>query len=106
MPFSLKYLSISHSRSSPSLLPLHRHPPARSGDVHRINAHAFGDTRFQPLIEWIDTPGRGDTRGASYDEKFLWLPGPGWVVETLMFVFWGGAYRKIDADVNHIEYTL
>jgi len=44
---------------------------SHTGDVHRINAHAFGDTRFQPLIEWIDTPGRGDTRGASYDEK-LW----------------------------------
>lgn len=44
---------------------------SHTSEIHRIQAHAFGDNRLQPLIEWIDTPGRGDTRGESYDSK-LW----------------------------------
>lgn len=39
-------------------------------EVQQVPAHAFADA-CQPLIEWIDTPGRGDTRGKDHDAK-LW----------------------------------
>lgn len=39
-------------------------------EVQQVPAHAFADA-CQPLIEWIDTPGRGDTRGKNHDAK-LW----------------------------------
>ena len=71
-----------------------------TGEIHRIQAHAFGDNRLQPLIEWIDTPGRGDTRGESYDSK---LRGDaGWDVlggcdvgPVLITTLWGMKIERI-----------
>ncbi|CAK9032109.1 unnamed protein product [Durusdinium trenchii] len=44
---------------------------SNTSDVHAVQAHAFDDKLLQPKIEWIDTPGRGDTRGAEHDTR-LW----------------------------------
>ncbi|CAE7247668.1 unnamed protein product, partial [Symbiodinium sp. CCMP2592] len=43
---------------------------SHTADVITVLGHAFGDDT-QPFIEWIDTPGRGDTNGPARDDE-LW----------------------------------
>ncbi|CAE7665610.1 unnamed protein product, partial [Symbiodinium sp. CCMP2456] len=40
-------------------------------EVIRVSGRAFGDGKILPEVEWIDTPGRGDTRGQGTDDD-LW----------------------------------
>lgn len=43
---------------------------SNTSEVVRVTGNAFSDQNL-PLMEWIDTPGRGDTRGESKDAE-LW----------------------------------
>ena len=43
---------------------------SHTSKVVRVSARAFNDQKL-PLIEWLDTPGRGDTRGKTMDTE-LW----------------------------------
>ena len=44
---------------------------SNTSQVNPVEAHPLGDSHTQPAITWIDTPGRGDTRGQKRDEE-LW----------------------------------
>eukprot|EP00438_Fugacium_kawagutii_P026147 Skav216373 [mRNA] locus=scaffold2537:44801:45502:- [translate_table: standard] len=39
--------------------------------VQEVIAHPFNDQKMWPMIKWVDTPGRGDTKGDSED-KAMW----------------------------------
>ena len=43
---------------------------SHTSHVVRVSSRAFKDEKL-PLIEWLDTPGRGDTRGEAKDQE-LW----------------------------------
>ena len=43
---------------------------SHTSHVVRVSSRAFKDEKL-PLIEWLDTPGRGDTRGEAKDKE-LW----------------------------------
>ena len=44
---------------------------SKTSEVIRVQSLPFKDPKMSPMIEWIDTPGRGDTRGQAEDAE-LW----------------------------------
>ena len=44
---------------------------SKTSEVIRVQSLPFKDPNMSPMIEWIDTPGRGDTRGQAEDAE-LW----------------------------------
>ncbi|CAE7481229.1 unnamed protein product [Symbiodinium necroappetens] len=44
---------------------------SNTSEVMRVPSRPFADPKMSPQMEWIDTPGRGDTRGDAKDAE-LW----------------------------------
>ena len=71
----------------------------------RVQGNAFEDAKMLPPIEWIDTPGRGDTRGGEVDNE-LWdktmknlLNEGKRTVDTIVWVI-NAAWQRGTADRN------
>ena len=64
---------------------------SHTSEVVLATSNPFGDAKMKPMIEWIDTPGRGDTRGSDRDKE-LWN-------ETMELILKRDSGQKIDRIV-------